>query len=130
MARYPALTPRLHEVVEDQLKLLQAIIRGDAQTAQEVAAAHVRNFQVAFQEVMLAGANQPESAAPPAIIGADAAATAHRTRNDTRCADLRMAVGRSGIMSASVGGEGGIRTHDRVAHITVFELGGTVFYSP
>ena len=53
MARYPALTPRLHEVVEDQLKLLQAIIRGDAQTAQEVAAAHVRNFQVAFQEVML-----------------------------------------------------------------------------
>jgi len=86
MARYPALTPRLHEVVEDQLKLLQAIIRGDAQTAQEVAAAHVRNFQVAFQEVMLAGANQPESAAPPAIIGADAAATAHPEPVTTRVA--------------------------------------------
>jgi DNA-binding GntR family transcriptional regulator len=53
MARYPALTPRLHDVVEDQLKLLQAIIRGDARTARTIAAAHVQTFQAAFQEVTL-----------------------------------------------------------------------------
>jgi len=53
MARYPALTPRMHNVVGDQLKLLDAIVRGDAARAQEIAAAHVHNFEEAFREVTL-----------------------------------------------------------------------------
>ena len=53
MTLYPALTPRMHDVVEDQLKLLEAIIHGDALQAREIAAAHVHNFEAAFREVTL-----------------------------------------------------------------------------
>jgi len=53
MARFPELTPRMHDVVEDQLQLLEAIIHGDAPQARAVAAAHVQNFEVAFREVAL-----------------------------------------------------------------------------
>ena len=53
MGLYPALTPRMHDVVEDQLKLLDAIIRGNAEKARQIAAAHVRNFEAAFREVTL-----------------------------------------------------------------------------
>jgi len=59
MARYPALTPRLHDVVEDQLKLLDAIIRGDARTAQKIAAAHLHSFQAGFREVTLPAGSNP-----------------------------------------------------------------------
>jgi len=52
MARYPALTPHLHDVVEDQLKLLDAIIRHDPVTAREVAAAHVLNFASAVRQAL------------------------------------------------------------------------------
>lgn len=53
MARYPALTPRLQDVVQDQLKLLDAIVRAHATRAQEVAAAHVHDFEVAFRDAIL-----------------------------------------------------------------------------
>jgi DNA-binding GntR family transcriptional regulator len=56
MARYPALTPRLHDVVEDQLQLLDAIIRGDASTAGRIAAAHVHDFESAFQAATMPAA--------------------------------------------------------------------------
>jgi len=51
MAIYPALTPRMHDVVGDQLRLLDAIIEGDAKKARDIAAAHVQNFEAAFREV-------------------------------------------------------------------------------
>lgn len=51
MATYPALTPRMHDVVGDQLRLLEAIVDGDAQKARDIAAAHVQNFEAAFREV-------------------------------------------------------------------------------
>lgn len=70
MARYPALTPRMQDVVQDQLNLLDAIVRGDAAKAQEVAAAHVHDFETAFREAMLpagvnprTGSTRPRSAA-------------------------------------------------------------------
>lgn len=70
MARYPALTPRLQDVVQDQLKLLEAIVRGEAVKAQEVAAAHVHDFEAAFREAILpagvkahGGLARPRSAA-------------------------------------------------------------------
>ena len=53
MAQFPALTPRMHDVVRDQLQLLEAIIKGDATRARDIAAAHVRNFEVTFREVTL-----------------------------------------------------------------------------
>lgn len=56
MAQYPALAPRMHDVVEDQLGLLEAIVKGDAQRAADIAAAHVRNFEAAFREVALSSA--------------------------------------------------------------------------
>lgn len=52
MASFPALAPRLQDVVHDQLKLLDAIVRRDGATAYEIAAAHVVNFQAAFHQAM------------------------------------------------------------------------------
>lgn len=51
MAIYPALTPRMHDVVGDQLRLLEAIIEGDSRKARHIAASHVQNFEAAFREV-------------------------------------------------------------------------------
>jgi len=69
MARYPALTPRLHDVVESQLQLLDAIIRGDALTARRIAAAHVHDFETAFR-----AATMPLAAGPgPRPRGRDGA---------------------------------------------------------
>jgi DNA-binding GntR family transcriptional regulator len=42
MRRYPSLTPRLDDVVHDQRALLEAIGRGDGDTAERVAAATSR----------------------------------------------------------------------------------------
>lgn len=61
MARYPALTPRMHDVVEDQLELLDAIVRGDAHKARDIAAAHVQNFEAAFREATLPNGISPRS---------------------------------------------------------------------
>jgi DNA-binding GntR family transcriptional regulator len=48
--RYPALTPCLEDVVEDQQALLQAICRGDGASAEEVAREHVLNFERSVRE--------------------------------------------------------------------------------
>ncbi len=53
MAMYPGLTPRMRDVVEDQLQLLEAIIDGDAHKARDIASAHVQNFEAAFRQVTL-----------------------------------------------------------------------------
>ncbi len=64
MARYTGLTPRMHDVVEDQLHLLEAIIRGDADKARKIAAAHVQDFGAAFREVTLPTALSGGSRSP------------------------------------------------------------------
>jgi DNA-binding GntR family transcriptional regulator len=45
MRRYPTLTPRLEDVVQEQRTLLEAICRGDGETAERVAAEHVLTFE-------------------------------------------------------------------------------------
>jgi DNA-binding GntR family transcriptional regulator len=52
MRRYPALTPRLDDVVHDQRKLLEAIGRGDGDAAERVAATHISTFQRAIRELI------------------------------------------------------------------------------
>jgi DNA-binding GntR family transcriptional regulator len=52
MRRYPALTPQLDDVVHDQRALLDAIARGDADTAERVAAAHISTFERAIRGVI------------------------------------------------------------------------------
>jgi DNA-binding GntR family transcriptional regulator len=52
MRRYPALTPRLEDVVHDQRQLLEAIDRGDGDTAERVAATHISTFQRAIRELI------------------------------------------------------------------------------
>jgi DNA-binding GntR family transcriptional regulator len=45
MRRYPTLTPRLEDVVQEQRTLLEAICRGDGDTAERVAVEHVLTFE-------------------------------------------------------------------------------------
>jgi DNA-binding GntR family transcriptional regulator len=52
MRRYPALTPRLDDVVHDQRALLEAIDRGDGDTAERVANAHISTFERAIRGVI------------------------------------------------------------------------------
>jgi DNA-binding GntR family transcriptional regulator len=52
MRRYPALTPRLNDVVHDQRTLLEAIGRGDGEAAERVAAAHISTFERAIRDVI------------------------------------------------------------------------------
>jgi DNA-binding GntR family transcriptional regulator len=52
MRRYPALTPRLDDVVHDQRQLLEAIGRGDGDAAERVAATHISTFQRAIRELI------------------------------------------------------------------------------
>jgi DNA-binding GntR family transcriptional regulator len=52
MKRYPALTPRLEGVVHEQRTVLDAIVRGDGDTAERVAIAHIDNFERAIREVI------------------------------------------------------------------------------
>jgi DNA-binding GntR family transcriptional regulator len=52
MRRYPALTPQLDDVVHDQRALLEAIGRGDGDTAERVAAAHISTFERAIRGVI------------------------------------------------------------------------------
>jgi DNA-binding GntR family transcriptional regulator len=52
MRRYPALTPRLDDVVHDQRALLEAIGRGDGDAAERVAAAHISTFERAIRGVI------------------------------------------------------------------------------
>jgi DNA-binding GntR family transcriptional regulator len=52
MSRYPSLTPRLEDVVHEQRTVLEAIGRGDADTAERVAVAHISKFERAIREVI------------------------------------------------------------------------------
>jgi DNA-binding GntR family transcriptional regulator len=49
MKRYPALTPSLDQVVHDQRTLLDAICRGDGETAERTAREHVVKFENAVR---------------------------------------------------------------------------------
>ncbi len=52
MKRYPALTPRLDEVVHQQSTVLDAVCRGDSDTAERVAIAHIATFESAIRAVI------------------------------------------------------------------------------
>jgi DNA-binding GntR family transcriptional regulator len=52
MTRYPVLTPPLENVVQEQRTLLEAISRGDAETAERVATDHVVTFEQEIRQVI------------------------------------------------------------------------------
>jgi DNA-binding GntR family transcriptional regulator len=52
MKRYPALTPSLEDVVHEQSTVLEAIARGDEETAERVAVAHIAKFEAAIRRVI------------------------------------------------------------------------------
>jgi DNA-binding GntR family transcriptional regulator len=52
LKRYPALIPRLEDVVDDQQALLQAICRGDGESAETVAREHVLTFERSVRELI------------------------------------------------------------------------------
>jgi DNA-binding GntR family transcriptional regulator len=52
MKRYPTLTPSLHDVVHQQRTVLDAVCRGDGDTAERVAIAHISTFERAIREVI------------------------------------------------------------------------------
>lgn len=52
MKRYPPLTPRLDDVVHEQRTVLDAIVRGDGETAERVAIEHITTFERAIREVI------------------------------------------------------------------------------
>jgi DNA-binding GntR family transcriptional regulator len=52
LKRYPKLTPRLDDVVHDQRRLLEAILRGDGAAAEHAAAEHVTRFEREIRTVI------------------------------------------------------------------------------
>jgi DNA-binding GntR family transcriptional regulator len=52
MHRYPALTPRLEDVVQEQETLPGAIAAGDADTAERVAVEHIRTFEQEIRRLL------------------------------------------------------------------------------
>jgi DNA-binding FadR family transcriptional regulator len=52
MRRYPALTPRLEDVVQEQRTLLSAIVAGDGDTAERVATEHVTTFEQEIRKLI------------------------------------------------------------------------------
>jgi DNA-binding GntR family transcriptional regulator len=50
--RYPSLTPRLDEVVQEQQQVLDAICRGDGDTAERIATEHIRGFERHIRQVI------------------------------------------------------------------------------
>jgi DNA-binding GntR family transcriptional regulator len=52
MTRYPVLTPPLENVVQEQRTLLEAISRGDGETAERVATEHVVTFEKEIRQVI------------------------------------------------------------------------------
>jgi DNA-binding GntR family transcriptional regulator len=52
MKRYPPLTPRLDDVVAEQRTMLDAVCRGDGDTAERVAIAHISTFERAIREII------------------------------------------------------------------------------
>jgi len=52
MKRYPTLTPSLEDVMHEQRTVLEAIARGDEETAERVAVAHIAKFERAIRAVI------------------------------------------------------------------------------
>jgi DNA-binding GntR family transcriptional regulator len=52
MQRYPPLTPRLDDVVHEQRTVLDAVCRGDGETAERVAIEHISTFERAIREII------------------------------------------------------------------------------
>jgi DNA-binding GntR family transcriptional regulator len=52
MKRYPPLTPKLDDVVTEQRTVLDAVCRGDGDTAERVAIEHISTFERAIREVI------------------------------------------------------------------------------
>jgi DNA-binding GntR family transcriptional regulator len=52
MNRYPTLTPRLDDVVHQQRTVLDAVCRGDGDTAERVAIEHISTFERGIREVI------------------------------------------------------------------------------
>jgi DNA-binding GntR family transcriptional regulator len=52
MKRYPALTPSLDQVVHDQRALLEALLRGDGDAAEQNARNHVIKFEAAVRALL------------------------------------------------------------------------------
>lgn len=52
MKRYPSLTPRLEEVVNEQQSMLEALIRGDGDTAEAIATDHIRGFEKHIRQMI------------------------------------------------------------------------------
>jgi DNA-binding GntR family transcriptional regulator len=52
MKRYPPLTPKLDDVVVEQKTVLEAIGRGDGETAERVAIEHISTFERAIREII------------------------------------------------------------------------------
>jgi DNA-binding GntR family transcriptional regulator len=52
MKRYPTLTPRLDDVVHQQRTVLDAVCRGDGDTAERMAIEHISTFERAIREVI------------------------------------------------------------------------------
>jgi DNA-binding GntR family transcriptional regulator len=52
MNRFPTLTPSLEDVVHEQSTVLEAIARGDEETAEQVAVAHIAKFERAIRQVI------------------------------------------------------------------------------
>jgi DNA-binding GntR family transcriptional regulator len=52
MKRYPPLTPKLDDVVSEQRTVLDAVCRGDGDTAERVAIEHISTFERAIREVI------------------------------------------------------------------------------
>lgn len=52
MNRFPRLTPRLDDVVQEQQTVLDAVCRGDGDTAERVAIEHISTFERAIREII------------------------------------------------------------------------------
>jgi DNA-binding GntR family transcriptional regulator len=52
MNRFPRLTPRLDDVVHEQRTVLDAVCRGDGDTAERVAIEHISTFERAIREII------------------------------------------------------------------------------
>lgn len=52
MSRFPRLTPRLDDVVNEQRTVLDAVCRGDGDTAERVAIEHISTFERAIREII------------------------------------------------------------------------------
>jgi DNA-binding GntR family transcriptional regulator len=52
MRRYPALMPPLDKVVHEQRTVLEAICRGDGDTAEQIATNHVRSFETEIRKII------------------------------------------------------------------------------